>query len=87
MYFKIGVLKKFRKFHRKTPTLGSLFTKVAGVKICNSGMCFPVKFAKFVRTHFFYRTPPVAASVLLKSKAAIQSYSQNKAVLKNFTKF
>ena len=22
---------------------------------------FPVKFAKFLRTHFFYRTPPVAA--------------------------
>ena len=25
--------------------------------------CFPVNFAKFLRTSFFYRTPPVAASV------------------------
>ena len=25
--------------------------------------CFPVNFAKFIRTHFFYRTPLVAASV------------------------
>ena len=24
--------------------------------------CFAVNFAKFLRTHFFYRTPPVAAS-------------------------
>ena len=24
--------------------------------------CFPVNFAKFLRTSFFYRTPPVAAS-------------------------
>ena len=26
--------------------------------------CFPVNFAKFLRTPFLYRTPPVAASVL-----------------------
>ena len=25
--------------------------------------CFPVKFAEFLRKHFFYRTPPVAAFI------------------------
>ena len=30
MIFKIGVLKNFGKFHRKTPVLESLFNKVAG---------------------------------------------------------
>ena len=47
----------------------SLFNKVAGVKACNFTekkllhRCFPVRFAKFLRTVFFYRTPSVAASV------------------------
>ena len=30
MFFKIGVLKKYRKFHRKTSVLESLFNKLAG---------------------------------------------------------
>ena len=29
--FKIGVFKKFRKLHRETPVLESLFNKVAGL--------------------------------------------------------
>ena len=29
--------------------------------------CFPMKFAKFFRTPFFYRTPPMAASVCRKA--------------------
>ena len=28
--------------------------------------CFPLKFAKFLRQPVFYRTPPVAASTLLR---------------------
>ena len=32
MSFKIGVLKHFSKFHRKTPVLESLLNKVAGRK-------------------------------------------------------
>ena len=49
---------KFRKFHRKTPVLESLFNKVAGLQACNfikKGLQqrhIPVKFAKFLRTHF-----------------------------------
>ena len=31
MFFKIGVLKKSRKFHKKTLVLESLFNNVAGL--------------------------------------------------------
>ena len=31
-------------------------------------MCFPMNFAKFLRTPFFYRTPPVAASEIIGLK-------------------
>ena len=54
MFFKIGVLKNFRKFHRKTPVLEP--------QTCNfiqkrfQHMCFPVKFAKFLRTSSLQNT-------------------------------
>ena len=32
MFFKIGVLKKIRNIHRKTPVLEFLFNKVAGLQ-------------------------------------------------------
>ena len=32
---KQGVLKKFQKFHRKTPVLKYLFNKAAGLQVCN----------------------------------------------------
>ena len=47
---------KFRKFHRKTPVLESLFNKLAGLKVCNiiknwlQRRFFLVKFAKLLRT-------------------------------------
>ena len=49
----------FRNFTGKTPVLESLFKKVAGPQACNfiekrfQHSCFPVKFAKFFRAHFF----------------------------------
>ena len=47
MFYKIGVLKNFaifsEKHHRKTPLLKSLFF----IKL---QVCFPVNFAKFLRT-------------------------------------
>ena len=52
---KKGVLK-FRKFHRKTPVLDSLLNKVTDFQACNfikmglQHRCFPVKFAKVLRT-------------------------------------
>ena len=52
--------------------LESLFNKVtelirpaAVIKKRLQHRCFLVKFAKFLRTPFFYRAPPVAASVSL----------------------
>ena len=56
-----GVLKNklflnLRKIHRKTPVLKSLFNKVTDLMACNfikmrlQHRCFPVKFAKFLRT-------------------------------------
>ena len=59
---------KFRKFHRKTPVLKSLFNKVAALKACNfikkrlQHKCFPVNIAKFFKNSLFYRKPLVAAS-------------------------
>ena len=44
MFFKIGILRNFEKFHRKTPVLESLFNKVKGLE---------AKLAKFLRTPFF----------------------------------
>ena len=47
---------KFRNIHRKTPTLESLFNKVAALQACNfikkrlQHMCFPVNITKFLRT-------------------------------------
>ena len=43
MFCKKGCSKKFRKSHRETPVLESLFNKVAGLR------CFRAKFAKFLR--------------------------------------
>ena len=70
MFFKIDALKNLVIFTAKQlclPVLQSLFDKAAGFSAYNfikkrlQHSCFPVKFAKFLRT-CFYRTPPVAAS-------------------------
>ena len=55
IFFKIGGLKNF---HRKTPVLESLFNKFSDLQACCfikkrfHHKCFPVKFAKFLRTPF-----------------------------------
>ena len=85
VFFKIGVIICFHKFHMKNPlfptkkTSLSLFNKVAGLQACNfiktrlQHRCCPVKFPKFLRTPL-YRTPPVAASgsVLWSSTPSIR---------------
>ena len=55
MFFKIGVLKKFLKLHRKALVMESLFKKLAGwrLAILLKKDSFPVKFVKFSRTQFF----------------------------------
>ena len=61
------VFLKFRNVHRKTPKLESLFNKVAGLRLQHR--CFPLNIVQFLRAAFFYRTPPVAASVMIRKNA------------------
>ena len=49
-FFKIGVLKKFLKIHRKTSLLITLSAILS--KKCFWHMCFPVNLEKFLRTIF-----------------------------------
>ena len=67
--FTKGALKDFAKLTGKRLCQSLFFNKVADlirpVTLLKMGLwhrCFPVDFAKFLRTPFFYRTPPVAVS-------------------------
>ena len=58
VFCKIGVLKNFCKFHRKTPVLESLFNRACNfIKKRLQNRCFPVKFAKFLTTPTFLTLP------------------------------
>ena len=65
MFFKITVLKNFTNFTGTHLCWSLLLNKVSGLKVCNfiknrlQHRCFTKKFAKFSRTTFFYRIPPV----------------------------
>ena len=67
VFCKRGVFRNFAKFIRKYLCQSLFFNKVVG-QTCNTiksrlqHRCFSVKFAKFLRITFFYRTPPVAGS-------------------------
>ena len=67
---KKGVLRNFAKFTGKYLCQNLLFNKAAGLSPANllkkrlRYRCFPVKFAKFLRPPFFYRTSLVAASFM-----------------------
>ena len=79
---KKGVLKKFRKLYRKIPVLESLFNKVPGLQPASflkrdSNMCFPVKFAKVLRT-------PILKNICERLPLEV---FYKKAVLKNFAIF
>ena len=58
MFFRTGVFKNFTDFTGKHMCQIS-FNKVSGLKACNfiekrlQHRCFPMKFAKFLRTPFF----------------------------------
>ena len=62
--------------------LETLFNKVRGLKVCSfikkrlQHRCFPVKYAKFWRTPFFYRTLPVAASDGLPNRRIFEIFSE-----------
>ena len=53
-----------RNIHRKIPVLESLFNEVAGMTLLKRGSNRGVflRIFKIIRTSFFYRTLPVAAS-------------------------
>ena len=63
-----GVLINIDKFTRKHLCQSLFFNKVADLRSATllkmrlRRRCFPVNFANFLGTPFFYRTPPVAAS-------------------------
>ena len=57
-FFKTGVLKSFANFTGKHLCWSLFLIKVAGLRSVtllkrDSNTCFPVKFAKILRTHFF----------------------------------
>ena len=54
LFYKKGVLKNLAKFTGKHLCWSFFFKKVAGLSLQHR--CFPVNFAKFLRT--LYRTPP-----------------------------
>ena len=64
MFFKIIFLKNFAIFTGK-----HLCWSLCLIKLQTWG-CFPVNIAKFLRTSFFYRTPPVAASLSNSSQCS-----------------
>ena len=59
IFFKIGVLRNFAKFAGKHLIQSIFFNKVADPRSELRQRCFPVNFAKFLRTLFFYRTTTV----------------------------
>ena len=67
MFFKIGVLNKFRNIHSKTPVLESLINKVIDLKTCNfiqkRHKCFPMNNGNALRTKNLYKTFPLGAYV------------------------
>ena len=68
VFCKKGVLGNFTNFIGTHLCQRLSFNKVSGLRpatLLKKSLwhrCFPVNFVKFLRTPFFYRTPPVAAS-------------------------
>ena len=54
VFYEKRCSQKFRKFHKKTPVLESLFNEACNfIKKRLQQRCFPVKFAEFLRTTIF----------------------------------
>ena len=63
---KKGVLRNFRKFTGKHQCQSVIFNKVAGhnfIKKETLALVFSCEFCEIFKNAFFYRPPPVAASV------------------------
>ena len=71
VFCKKGVLRNFAKFTGKHLCQSLFFNKVTGLRAATLlkkrlwHRCFTMNFLKFLRTHFFHRTPLVAASECL----------------------
>ena len=80
---KRGALKNFAKFTEKRLCQSLFFNKVTGLSPATLlkkklwHRCFPVNFAKFLRTPFFYRTPPVIASDMTREPPKRKFYPPN----------
>ena len=80
VFFKKDVLKKFRKFHRKTPVLERLLIQLQVLGLYEKEAqhsCFSVKFTKYLRNTYLrttvftgsnYRKKPDDGVSLLKGK-------------------
>ena len=87
MLLKIGVLKRFCKFQRKTPVMEYLLNKFVGLKACNfinkrfHHKCFPLKFAKLFKNTYFeehLRTTTTKFYYLRRNKFIFIGLSQTK---------
>ena len=68
MSFKVSFLKKYCNIHRKTTVLESL-NKITGLKACKEtpAQVLSCEYCQILIEHLFYRTPPLAASAVLKN--------------------
>ena len=57
VFYEKKCIRNFVKIHRKTPAPESPFWSTAFLKERLCHRCFLVNFTKFLRTHYFYRTP------------------------------
>ena len=73
--------ENFAKFTREHMPRSLFFSKVSGLRPSTllkkrlRRRCFSMNFEKFLRTRFFYRTPPVAASEALSLLLALSKFS------------
>ena len=85
VFYEKGVLRNSAKFTGKNLGQSLFFNKVADLRPATLlkkrlwYRCFPVSFAKFLGTTFFYRTPLVAASRMASTFFFIkQCFAPNK---------
>ena len=76
MFFKVGVLKSFAKFTGKHRCWNLFLIKLLARRPEKRLQFrrFPVKFAEFLITLFFYRTPRVAASKHIRISFKIKEH-------------
>ena len=81
MFCKKGVLRNFAKLTGKHLCQSLIFNKVARpgtlLKKRLWHKCFLTNFAKVLRTHFFSRAPPVAASFLPWTRKVFEFFKWN----------